>query len=93
MTRAISAFAALALSTGAVQGMGQAHAEVGDMGADGTPITEDEVEMAACMYVSPLMKMTPAQAEAALEGGPAHLRPSHAHTLIRSAIASGCEDA
>ncbi|HUH68846.1 MAG TPA: hypothetical protein VLZ05_08120 [Mycobacterium sp.] len=29
-----------------------AHAEVGDMGASGSPITEDEVEMAACTYVS-----------------------------------------
>jgi hypothetical protein len=71
---------------------GPAHAEVGDPGKDGTPITEDEMELAACLYVSPLMKMTPTQAEEALEGGVAHLRPSHAHALVRSAIASGCQD-
>jgi len=39
------------------------------------------------------MNMTPAQAEAALKNGPAHIRPSHAHALVQSAIASGCKDA
>jgi hypothetical protein len=91
MKIALGAATAL-ITVGAVLGMGQAYAEVGDIGASGSPITEDEVKLAACLYVSPLMKMTPAQAEEALEDGAAHLRPSHAHALVRSAIASGCQD-
>jgi hypothetical protein len=56
---------------------------------DGHPLSEDEVQMAACLYISPMYKLSPSQAEGLL-ASKTHISDSKAHAEVLSAIASGC---
>jgi hypothetical protein len=45
--------------------------------------------MAACLYISPMYKLSPEQAESVL-ASKTHISQSKAHAEVLSAIASGC---
>jgi hypothetical protein len=88
--------AAVVLVAGAALGMGTAHADSDGYGTD----DDSAYEMGACLDLSRMVGLTPAQTELALLNGNkhtaqnpnGHITPEQAHAIVRDQIAAGCQN-